>query len=128
MTEEVNGHNFNSLTYPEGQIHCKRCGQSFACRPDAISSCQCAGVALSKETLQFLKKTSWGCLCAACLQQVNQHLVNIQGQAFPKPNELKEGTHYYKENGLWVFTETYHMLRGSCCRSGCRHCPYGFKK
>jgi hypothetical protein len=35
---------------------------------------------------------------------------------------------YYLENGLVVFTETYHLKRGYCCKSGCRHCPYGFKK
>jgi len=32
---------------------------------------------------------------------------------------------FYWENGLMVFTKTYH-LRGICCQSGCRHCPYGF--
>ncbi|HET6169150.1 MAG TPA: DUF5522 domain-containing protein [Terracidiphilus sp.] len=32
---------------------------------------------------------------------------------------------FYVENGLVVFTETYHRKRGSCCGSGCRHCPYG---
>jgi hypothetical protein len=35
---------------------------------------------------------------------------------------------YYFENGLMVFTKTYHLKRGYCCKSGCRHCPYGFKK
>ncbi|WP_306415981.1 DUF5522 domain-containing protein [Fulvivirga ulvae] len=35
---------------------------------------------------------------------------------------------YYIENGLYVFTEAYHLKRGYCCQSGCRHCPYGFKK
>jgi len=35
---------------------------------------------------------------------------------------------YYIENGLYVFTEAYHLKRGYCCKSGCRHCPYGFKK
>ena len=24
-----------------------------------------------------------------------------------------------------VFTAQYHLKRGSCCGSGCRHCPYG---
>jgi len=33
---------------------------------------------------------------------------------------------YYIENGLYVFTEQYHIKRGYCCKSGCRHCPYGF--
>lgn len=35
---------------------------------------------------------------------------------------------YYMENGLVVFTAAYHLKRGYCCKSGCRHCPYGFKK
>ena len=34
---------------------------------------------------------------------------------------------YYLENGLMVFTEAYHLKRGYCCQSDCRHCPYGFK-
>jgi hypothetical protein len=43
-------------------------------------------------------------------------------------SELKEGIHFYYENGLMVFTETYHLLRGYCCNSGCRHCPYSKEK
>lgn len=27
-------------------------------------------------------------------------------------------------SGLFVFTAAYHAARGSCCESGCRHCPY----
>jgi hypothetical protein len=26
--------------------------------------------------------------------------------------------------GLFVMTADYHQARGSCCDSGCRHCPY----
>ncbi len=37
---------------------------------------------------------------------------------------LIEGTDYYIEDGKYVFTEAYHLKRGSCCNSGCRHCPY----
>ena len=29
------------------------------------------------------------------------------------------------ETGYRVFTEIYHLRRGFCCGSGCRHCPYG---
>ncbi|MDQ3017691.1 MAG: DUF5522 domain-containing protein [Bacteroidota bacterium] len=32
--------------------------------------------------------------------------------------------YYIDEDGLWVFTEQYHLKRGYCCGSGCRHCPY----
>ena len=31
---------------------------------------------------------------------------------------------YYLENGKVVFTPEYHLKRGDCCGSGCRHCPY----
>lgn len=42
---------------------------------------------------------------------------------------LKEGEDYYlNEQGLMVFTAKYHLKRGYCCESGCRHCPYGFSK
>lgn len=26
--------------------------------------------------------------------------------------------------GFWVFTARFLAERGSCCDSGCRHCPY----
>lgn len=32
---------------------------------------------------------------------------------------------YYFEGPLTVFTAAYHLKRGYCCGSGCRHCPYG---
>ncbi len=35
---------------------------------------------------------------------------------------------YLNENGFMVFTEAYHLKRGYCCKNGCKHCPYGFKK
>lgn len=41
---------------------------------------------------------------------------------------LVEGVDFYIENGLYVFTAHYLEKRGYCCKSGCRHCPYGFKK
>jgi Family of unknown function (DUF5522) len=40
--------------------------------------------------------------------------------------ELIAGEDYYLENGNWVFTAKYLLRRGYCCRSGCRHCPYGY--
>ena len=35
---------------------------------------------------------------------------------------------YYNEQGYKVFTEAYHLKRGYCCKSGCKHCPYGYDK
>jgi hypothetical protein len=31
---------------------------------------------------------------------------------------------YYMEGSILVFTAAYHLKRGYCCESGCRHCPY----
>ena len=38
--------------------------------------------------------------------------------------KLVEDFHYYLEDGLMVFTQNYHLARGDCCGSACRHCPY----
>ncbi len=41
---------------------------------------------------------------------------------------LVEGRDYViGEDGYLVFTAEYHLRRGYCCESGCRHCPYGFE-
>lgn len=46
-----------------------------------------------------------------------------------KEIKLIQGEDYYlSPEGYKVFTEKYHIKRGYCCKSGCRHCPYGFDK
>ena len=35
-----------------------------------------------------------------------------------------ETTYVDPDTGLLVFTELFHRARGTCCGSGCRHCPY----
>ena len=35
-----------------------------------------------------------------------------------------EGQDFYREGAYVVFTARYHLRRGYCCESGCRHCPY----
>jgi hypothetical protein len=41
------------------------------------------------------------------------------------PPPALEPEDYYFEGPNLVFTAAYHLKRGSCCGSGCRHCPYG---
>jgi hypothetical protein len=42
-----------------------------------------------------------------------------------KPNQtLTPEDYYFNEKGLMVFTAKYHLKRGYCCGSGCKHCPY----
>ncbi|MEZ4723681.1 MAG: DUF5522 domain-containing protein [Candidatus Kapaibacterium sp.] len=36
--------------------------------------------------------------------------------------------YYIDDRGYFVFTEEYHKKRGWCCKSGCKHCPYGYEK
>ena len=31
---------------------------------------------------------------------------------------------FYYEGPYLVFTAAYHLRRGYCCNSDCRHCPY----
>lgn len=47
---------------------------------------------------------------------------NSEEPLIPEPGE------FYYEGPYLVFTEAYHLRRGYCCQSGCRHCPYGFSK
>jgi len=39
---------------------------------------------------------------------------------------LEKGDFYLTEEGYKVFTEQYHLKRGHCCQSNCRHCPFGY--
>jgi hypothetical protein len=41
------------------------------------------------------------------------------------PAPRLEPEDYYMEGPYMVFTAAYHLKRGYCCGSGCRHCPYG---
>ena len=45
---------------------------------------------------------------------------------FSKKNELNEDDFYLSPEGFIVFTEKYHLKRGYCCKSTCKHCPYDF--
>ena len=47
---------------------------------------------------------------------------------FSKQDDFEEEDYYLSPEGFIVFTEKYHLKRGHCCQSGCKHCPYGFDK
>jgi hypothetical protein len=47
---------------------------------------------------------------------------------FSKRTQLEQEDYYLSEEGFIVFTEAYHLKRGYCCKSGCKHCPYGFNR
>lgn len=41
---------------------------------------------------------------------------------------LKSEHYYFNIDGNMVFTKKYHLDRGYCCNSKCKHCPYNNKK
>ena len=45
-------------------------------------------------------------------------------KGFSKISELEKEDYYYSKEGYIVFTEKYHIKRGYCCDSNCRHCPF----
>lgn len=47
---------------------------------------------------------------------------------FSKKNNLSSEDYYLSPEGYIIFTEKYHLKRGYCCKSGCKHCPYGYDK
>ncbi|MDG2455278.1 MAG: DUF5522 domain-containing protein [Bacteroidia bacterium] len=32
--------------------------------------------------------------------------------------------YYVNEDGYTVFTEAFHLKRGTCCGNKCKHCPF----
>lgn len=108
---------------------CPRCKKKFICEKENISACICSRISLSNETKSYLSKTFYDCHCTECMLALDQLVAKIKQVPFPeRGGDLIEGIHYYKEEDYRVFTEFYHISRGYCCRSGCRHCAYGFKK
>ncbi|MBK8847713.1 MAG: hypothetical protein IPO27_14685 [Bacteroidetes bacterium] len=43
-------------------------------------------------------------------------------------SKFEKDDYYLTPEGYVVFTEKYHLKRGYCCQSNCRHCPYKKKK
>ena len=45
-------------------------------------------------------------------------------KGFSKIDKLDKEEYYYSQDGYIVFTEKYHLKRGYCCQSNCKHCPF----
>lgn len=41
---------------------------------------------------------------------------------------IKDRDYYIDLYGNYVFTERYHLERGTCCKNECKHCPWLYKK
>lgn len=47
-----------------------------------------------------------------------------QAPVQPAAPDALEAEDFYYEGPYLVFTAAYHLKRGYCCNSDCRHCPY----
>ncbi len=108
--------------------YCGNCRKEIRCNTSDIENCACSTIKLSPQTISFLTRTYFDCLCNQCLEETNLKITGSANLFFPaKKEEFIEGIHYYREGNMWIFTELYHILKGSCCGNGCRHCVYGFR-
>lgn len=51
------------------------------------------------------------------MKQQSNEKIPIEGEDF-----------YYSPQGYKCYTEKHHLKRGYCCKSGCKHCPFGYDK
>jgi hypothetical protein len=108
---------------------CSRCRINNVAENIVIGKCICAREPANSNTIRFIEKTYYRFLCRECLHEIENLTAKAEEEQFPEPGaDLTPEIHYYMDQDLMVFTEYYHLLRGYCCGSGCRHCAYGYKK
>jgi len=106
---------------------CASCKAVFTCGPTQTDErCWCENLPL----VPLVAGECKDCFCPECLAQA---IAEVTTRAI-KPaavstgvgsmQELREGEDYYVDGAAIVFTTRYHLRRGYCCESGCRHCPY----
>ena len=105
---------------------CSRCNAVFTCgAAQRDQSCWCERL----PHVPLIADEQADCFCPQCLSEAIAKLsveesgpTEVLNQKALPP--LREGQDYYDEGGFMVFTAAYHLSRGYCCDSGCRHCPY----
>lgn len=104
---------------------CPLCGRPNLCQLCTTAAykgpCWCARVkipeALIGQVPPELKDRA--CICEACVTTFHR-----AQEASTRTPKILSGDFYFDLGGLMVFTSQYHLRRGYCCGSGCRHCPY----
>lgn len=95
---------------------CPKCDGKFSCQVTNPNGCWC----MDFPPLLAVERAE-NCLCKTCLEKEIEMQQNKEKQ---KPQPLVINEDYYIENGRWVFTSAFHLKRGKCCGSNCRHCPF----
>lgn len=112
-------------------LNCAYCNNPLTCNVNNISTCWCSEL----PAILPLDDTTTSCLCRTCaLAKINRHLEAIYTQpikaqiAFAKQfssnDSLIEGLDYTMQNNYMVFSKWYFLKRGTCCKNGCKNCPY----
>jgi hypothetical protein len=114
------------------QKNCSSCGGGFACGAERVEEkCWCDQL----PHVSLVASADRDCFCPQCLSEAIRKLNCASSAAgagvHPATKagansqySLVEGADYYSEGEAMVFTARYHLRRGYCCESGCRHCPY----
>lgn len=113
---------------------CSSCNSTFTCGQES-GNCWCYSFPPI-----FQPVSGSSCLCPRCLKKatiarINDYVATVtpetalsnKAKNLPRVADQLD-IDYYIENNLQVFTAWYHLKRGYCCKSNCRHCPYGFKE
>jgi hypothetical protein len=115
--------------------HCPVCAAPNRCRIETgepyKGPCWCERPVLLSSSLQRLlvDLPEPRCLCPDCLEaiatnpEVTWDELAARGQTPASPPVETSGD-FYMEGECVVFTAQYHLRRGWCCGSGCRHCPF----
>lgn len=107
---------------------CWSCGDLFQCGTrSGNGGCWCEDLPHST-----VIRLDADCLCPKCLPATIADLqhadestkTSLASSTEKSLGELIEGEDYYRDNDRVVFTARYHLRRGYCCHSGCRHCPF----
>jgi hypothetical protein len=113
------------------QINCSQCNTALTCNVNNINACWC----IELPAILPLDSSATSCLCRNCtLAKINDYLQQLYSQPlkaqlavakqFNGNDKLIEGLDYTMENSYMVFSKWYFLKRGSCCKNGCRNCPY----
>jgi hypothetical protein len=103
---------------------CGRPNQCQLCAPAAYQGpCWCTTVKIPAALLARVPDASRNraCICPDCVAAFQR----AQPPAATAPPGA--GDYYFDASGAMVFTAAYHLRRGHCCGSACRHCPYPAK-
>ncbi len=104
--------------------NCPLCSRPNDCQLCTVAAykgpCWCAKVKIPDELIAQVPADlrNKACICRTCVMKF--HRSKAVGIAAPK---ILPGDFYF-DGGMMVFTAAYHLRRGYCCGSGCRHCPY----